>query len=163
MYMKKMPPIEKIHEAYSAIADQRVSLEGNSAFVLSSDRTRKYTVTWKEGIYSSNDNASYWQGYAGYPIIAVLMLQGKLPLNRFVADNFKGINWTALNAKYKSKYAKAVSEIMEELRTKGVDGDKIDSEVEIVYKQIEELDIQCRRSSIKPPSKIEGDKGNLEE
>jgi hypothetical protein len=152
--MKKMPPIEKIHEAYSAIADQRVSLEENSASVLSSDRSKKYTVTWKDGIYTSNDNASYWQGYAGYPIIAVLMLQGKLPLDRSVADNFKGINWNAHNSKHKSKYEKAVSEIMDDLRAKGVDCDKIDAEVEKVYRKLEELDVHCRRSSLKPPAKV---------
>lgn len=37
MALTKMPPIEKIHEAYSAIADGRVIIEGNSAKVFSSD------------------------------------------------------------------------------------------------------------------------------
>ncbi len=60
--MKKFPPIEKILEAYTAIADGHVKLENDQALVT-----------------SSNDNASYWQGYLGYPGIAVLMLQGKLP------------------------------------------------------------------------------------
>ena len=74
----KVPPIEKIHEAYSAIADERVALKENEAEVKSSDLSKKYLVTWKDDTYSSNDNASYWQGYIGYPVIAVLMLQGKL-------------------------------------------------------------------------------------
>ena len=87
----KLPPIEKIHEAYSAIADKRVVLKENEAEVSSSDLTKTYMVKWKDEVYSSNDNASYWQGYVGYPIIAVLMLQGKLPLNQEIAMYFQGI------------------------------------------------------------------------
>ena len=147
--MKKMPPMEKKYEAYSAIADKRVVLKENSASVFSSDRSKEYTVTWKECIYTSNDNASYWQGYAGYPMIAVLMLQGKLALNKNIAYYFKGIKWAELNVKYKANYAKAVAEIMDSLREKGIDCDEINSEVEKVYMQIEKLDIVCKRSSIR--------------
>jgi len=46
-----------------------------SASVDSSDNTKRYTVTWDGSVYTSNDNASIWQEYAGYPMIAVLMLQ----------------------------------------------------------------------------------------
>jgi len=150
--MKKLPPIEKIHEAYSAIADCRINLMEEYATVFSSNRAKEYTVTMKDGVYTSNDNASYWQGYAGYPIIAVLMLQGKLPLNVDIAEYFKNINWTELNAKYKSKYEKAVAEIMEGLQEKNVDCHEINSEVEKVYKEIQTLDITCKRSSKRPPS-----------
>ena len=44
--MLKLPPIEKIPEAYSAIADNRVVMSENSALVDSSDYTKRYTVTW---------------------------------------------------------------------------------------------------------------------
>jgi hypothetical protein len=44
--------------------------------------------------------------YAVYPIIAVLMLQGKLALNKNIAYYFKGIKWAELNAKYKAKSQK---------------------------------------------------------
>lgn len=153
--MNKMPPIEKIYEAYSAVADNRVVMDEDSAKVESSNHTKKYIVTWKDGIYTSNDNASYWGGYAGYPMIAVMMLQGKLTLDRSIAEYFKGINWVELNAKYKAKYAKAVSEIMEELKAEGVDCDAIYNHVNEVYRQIEVLDITCKRSSVKPPKGLE--------
>ena len=112
---------------------------------------QKSTVTWRDGIYTSNDSASYWQGYAGYPMIAALLLQGKLTLNRSVAAYFTGINWTELNAKYKSKFAKAVAEIMDGLKEEGVDCSAIDNEINAVYEQIKQLDIQTKRSSVKPP------------
>ena len=148
MVMKKMPPIEKIHEAYSAIVDGRVNLQDGIAKVLSSDRKKEYTVTWEENVYSSNDNATYWQGYAGYPIIAVLLLTGKLPFNQVVAENFKGINWTELNAKNKANYAKAVAIIMEDLKQKEIDCGVINEDIQEVYEKMKLLDIKCKRSTI---------------
>ena len=75
--MERMPPLAKVFEAWSALADGRVSLddEERRATVTSSNGLKAYTVAWSEdgGTYSSNDNATYWQGYAGYPVIAALM------------------------------------------------------------------------------------------
>ena len=74
--MEKMPPVEKIYEAWSAVADGRVTIDdaARKATVVSSDRTREYTVSWSDdgSVYNSNDNATYWRGYAGYPVIAVM-------------------------------------------------------------------------------------------
>lgn len=148
--MIKLPPIEKIPEAYSAIADDRITLFENTAFVDSSDKTKRYTVTWDEETYTSNDNASVWQGYAGYPMIAVLMLQGRLPLNRVTAGHFKGINWKALNTKHKNKYDKAVAEILHSLCEQGIDTDQIENEITKVYDNIRILNISTKRSRIKP-------------
>ena len=147
----KLPPIEKIHEAYSAIADKRVVLKENEAEVSSSDLTKTYMVKWKDEVYSSNDNASYWQGYVGYPIIAVLMLQGKLPLNQEIAMYFQGINWKKINTEYKNKFSEAVSQIMGGLKEKGIDCNKIEGEIQKVYQEIGRLTIQTKRSSIRPP------------
>ena len=149
--MKKLPPVEKIYEAYSAISDKRVVMEENSAKVFSSDKSKEYTVTWNDDIYSSNDNASYWQGYAGYPMIAVLKLQNRISSDSSVTEFFKNINWKELNAKYKGKYSKAVDEIMEGLKNSGVDTDKIYEETDKIFEELKNLDIQCKRSSLRPP------------
>ena len=52
--------------------------------VVSSDGTKKYRVEISADgrEISSNDNASYWQGYLGYPAIAVLMARGKAACER---------------------------------------------------------------------------------
>lgn len=147
----KVPPIEKIHEAYSAIADGRITLRDTEADVSSSDSAKKYLVKWKDETYSSNDNASYWQGYLGYPIIAVLMLQGKLSYDKEIAGHFKGINWKKLNTEHKNKYSEVVKQIMEEFKASGVDCDKINNEIDKVYKEIEQLTINTKRSSLRPP------------
>lgn len=147
----KLPPIEKIHEAYSAIADSRVVLEDGKAEVSSSDFTKKYLVTWKENVYTSNDNASYWQGYLGYPILAVLMLQGKLSFDQEIAGCFQGINWKKLNTEYKNQFSEAVKKILTQFEADGLDCQKINAEINKVYHEIEGLEISTKRSSIRPP------------
>ena len=68
----------KIYEALSAIIDKRVvEIDKNTYHVLSSDHSKYYTVINEENLYTSNDNATYWQHYAGYPIIAVMIFQGR--------------------------------------------------------------------------------------
>ena len=144
-----VPPIEKIHEAYSAIADDRIVLRDTEADVSSSDFTKKYLVKWDNETYSSNDNASYWKGYLGYPMIAVLMLQGKLSYDKEIADHFKGINWKKLNTEHKNDYSKAVKQIMDGLERSGVDCDQINHEIDKVYKEIEQLAINTKRISLR--------------
>ncbi|MBQ6655176.1 MAG: hypothetical protein IJM79_06610 [Erysipelotrichaceae bacterium] len=148
--MKKLPPIEKIYEAYSAIADGRVNMHEHYAEVTSSDRTKDYIVTFNNRVYSSNDNGSYWQSYAGYPIIAVLMLQGLLSYDASTAMLFKNINWKKLNTQYKNRYSEAVKEIFRDLRNKGVDTDEVSRQVQGVYNELKRLDISLKKSSTKP-------------
>ena len=84
-------------------------------------------------------------------MIAVLMLQKKLSFDNSVTELFKNINWKELNAKYKGKYSKAVDEIMEKLGNSGIDTDKIYKETENIFEELKNLDIQCKRSSLRPP------------
>ena len=79
------------------------------------------------------------------------MLQGKLSFDKEIAENFKGINWKKLNTEHKNKYSEVVKQIMEELKTSGVDCDKINKEIDKVYKEIEQLTINTKRSSLRPP------------
>ena len=115
MTMKKMPPAEKAFEAYSAIADGRVEMhaEEGYAFVDSSDGAKTYEVAWEGDVYSSNDNGTYWQGYAGYPVIAVLILQGRLPgLGGEALADLAGVPWKRLNDAHKRDYAAAANEAL---------------------------------------------------
>lgn len=112
--MKKLPPEEKIYEAWTAVADGRVKIDedASEATVMSSDGSRCYTVRWNKehSVYQSNDMATMWQGYAGYPVISVMMLQGLLPLERTIAELYRDVNWKRLNMEYKRNYAAAVAE-----------------------------------------------------
>lgn len=143
--MNKLPPIEKIYEAYSAIADNRITMHADHAVVLSSDGSKEYTVTWDGKIYTSDDNATYWQGYAGYPVIAVLMKQGKLRLDMNVASRFAGVNWTELNAKYKRDYSRAAAEVLNSLECSDGEKEQIRTELHSVYEEIRLLDLKVKR------------------
>lgn len=145
----KLPPIEKIPEAYGAIADGRVAMKDSSADVVSSDGTKTYRVRWNGDLYSSDDNASKWQGYTGYPIVAVLLLQGRLPLNQDVMTLFKGIPWKELNKKHKNKYAEALAEVLEDIRANGGDPDRVRREMQTVYSALEALKLPRRRGVAK--------------
>src|ERR1700681_3160211 len=91
----KLPPLIKAYEALGAIGDGRVRIvDARRALVTSSDGSKTYEVETSEDgrEISSNDNASYWQGYLGYPAIAVLA-RGfyRPPAN--VTDALAGIAW----------------------------------------------------------------------
>lgn len=149
--MEKLPPIEKIYEAYSAIVDGRVALRAGKAAVRSSNGQREYTVTWDDNVYTSNDSATYWQGYAGYPVIAVLLLQGKLPLKRDIAARFRGVDWTELNARFKRDYAEAAAVVFDAMDCDADDKNRIRAEVNRVYEAMKGLDIVIKRGSLRPP------------
>lgn len=146
--MKKLPPIQKILEAYTAIVDKHVNLTKDQAEVTSSNGAKTYTVDWDDDVYHSNDNASYWQGYAGYPVIAVLMLQEKLPYDQKLANNFANVNWNEINKKYKRNYVKTAADVIEE---KGLDKEKVMAELERVYADLKQLPITIKRGSLRPP------------
>ena len=140
--MEKLPPIAKIYEAYSCWADNRIILENNEATVTSSDGKKEYTIKWKENDYSSTDNASYWQGYPGYPIIAVLMLQNKLSYNKEIIPFFKDINWHELNDKHKRDYDAAIEEVLE---TISFDKESIKKDTEKTYEELKNMPINVKK------------------
>lgn len=146
--MTKLGPIEKIYEAYSAIADGRIAISDTSAEVKSSNGAKTYTVTWDGNTYTSNDSTSYWQGYPGYPIIAVLMLQGRVTLDREVAAQFSGINWTELNQQYKRDYSTVVEHIIKE---RDYDSTPIHAAAEKVQGELQELNVMVKRGKLRPP------------
>lgn len=153
--MKKMPPVEKVYEALGAIADGRVAMVEGGAEVVSSGGGKRYAVRWDGDVYSANDSATYWQMYPGYPIIAVLMLQGKLPCRQELAAHLAGVRWDKLNARHKRKYAAAVAEVLDGLRGKEVDTAAIERHVADVFAGLERLDIVIKRGSLRPPKSLE--------
>lgn len=138
----KLPPKEKIYEAYSAIGAGRVALSANSAKVKSSDGSREYTVQWDGDVYTSTDPATYWQAYPGYPVLAVWMLQGYLPYDADVCKSMKDIPWHTLNNTFKHKYAEAWDAVKESLP----DLEKIEDLGKAGNERIAELPFVLKRS-----------------
>ena len=147
--MEKLPPIEKIYEAYSALADGRVTIseDAEEARIASSDGAKNYTVKWEGSHYTSNDSATYWAGYPGYPVLAVWMKQGLLPVNEAIALQFRDVNWNALNKEYKRNYAKAAEAVM---NGRHMDAAKVRADAEQVYEVLKTLDLTVGRGKGRP-------------
>ena len=71
--MEKLPPIAKVYEAYSALADDRIVVKEQEALVDSSDYAKMYTVRFHDDDVSINDNSNVWQHYQCYTILALWM------------------------------------------------------------------------------------------
>ncbi len=141
--MEKLPPIEKIPEAYTAIIDNRVEMFDNYAIVKSSTLEKEYLIKWNDNLYYSNDNSTYWQNYLGYPVISVLMLQGKLSLNKDILKYFKGINWNNLNKINKNDYHASLESALVDI---SLDKRKeIDDEINKVYEEIKSMQIELTK------------------
>ena len=140
MYLRPPPKI-KVLEALSTIVDKRIKLlNDNYAEVTSSDGSRKYIVyvDLEHNEACSTDNGTMLRGYIGYPIIAMLMLKGKLPVNKVIATALKGINWRELNEKYK-KYSIVEEHIKEIVSRRGVNPQLVDMFKERVYVLVKRL------------------------
>jgi len=150
----KMPPKAKVYEALSAVADKRVSLTGaTTAQVLSSSRDKTYDVAWSEDIseMTSNDNASYWQGYIGYPIIAVLLQIGKISFNPQIAQRLADVPWKSVNEQFKRDYDKATNHILDEIEARGGSRTELAQEVERIHEQLNSLQLKRSQRRRRPP------------
>jgi len=150
----KVPPKAKIYEALTAVADGRVKLKGGeTAEVLSSDGTKTYIVEWSSdlGGITSNDNASYWQRYIGYPIIAVLMVLGRLDFDGRVAQALSGIAWKQMNRRFRNDYDKAVESVLLNLDAEPGLRRRVASEVDKIFTQLETLDLERLPRRRRPP------------
>jgi hypothetical protein len=138
----KMPPVVKIYEAFGALGDGRVELEDERrASVISSDRSKIYQVEISadgRGI-SSNDNASYWQGYLGYPAIAVLLKRGFCPVRAEVLSALSGIPWNELNRRFRYAYSRTIGEVMRQADERGFDCKIVEAEAETVLSKLSEF------------------------
>jgi hypothetical protein len=150
----KMPPIAKVYEALGAIGDGRVRIEDKRrATVVSSDGSTTYEVeSTAEGEISSNDNASYWQGYLGYPAIAVMIARGLCQPTPEVIRALSGVAWKELNTRYRNDYERTLAEVMRRAQANGFDADAIRSEVEAVLETVRKA-APLRGERGRPPSR----------
>ncbi len=137
----KMPPAEKILEAYTALADNRVIMHEDHAEVSSSDGSKTYLVQWEGNTYASSDPATYWQSYPGYPVIAVLIRQGRIDADEKLMEKMKSIPWKKLNDHFKRDYRAAADEAMKDIAEK----EDILKMAEEGNRQLSQLDLTLKR------------------
>jgi hypothetical protein len=131
----KLPPIVKVYEALGAVGDGRIRIvDDTHAIVTSSAGKKNYNVeTSLDGReVSSNDNASYWQDYLGYPGIAVLIERGHYRPPANVTDALAGIPWKEINTRFRNNYEKTIAEVEKQVEDSGHDPDAVRSEAEAV-------------------------------
>lgn len=137
----QLPPIAKIYEAISAIADNRVAITGpHEACVTSSSGAKCYTVRWSDDRreFTADDSASFWQGYTGYPIIAVLLALGEIPYDPALARPLAGVPWKALNVRFKRDYGAAVDSVLGDIPEAAA----IRAEAARIYTRLAELNLR---------------------
>ena len=148
----KHPPITKIYEAIGSVADGRVEVNGDSGKVYSSSRNKYYDINFdpnKKAIMS-NDNASYWKGYMGYPSIAFLMAKGLLSYDENLGQVMKGVAWKDINQKFKNDFDKALEYILSSKSE--AERRQLREFVDKVNEELGGLDLSLLGEKIKPPS-----------
>ncbi len=137
----KAPPRIKVLEALGAIADGRIKKMDDHYEVVSSEGDRVYNVKVNEDKAYSNDNGTVYRNYIGYPIIAVLMLEGKLKYDEKISKSLKGIDWKRLNETYKN-YAKVEEIVGKIAEEKGVNKEEINKIIEEVLNELRRLSLE---------------------
>lgn len=151
----KKPPVAKIYEAISAVADGRVRVTApGAATVVSSAGDKSYDVTWSDdgATITSNDNASYWQGYAGYPIVAVLMTLGRLRVDDNIVPLLAGVDWHDLNERFRRDYDAAVAHVLAGLEGRGEDVAALTRAIDDVAAQLAVLGLERTGRGKRPPA-----------
>ena len=101
---------------------------------------------------TANDNASYWQGYVGYPIVAVLLALDRLHADGDAVTAMAGVAWHDLNRRFKRDYEAAIAQVLGELATRGGDPALVEREVAAVLTQLSALDLRREGRGRRPPT-----------
>jgi hypothetical protein len=118
----QMPPLIKVYEALGAVADGRVRLaDERRALVTSSDGSKIYEVECAGRVIAANDNASYWQGYLGYPAIAVMIARSFVAAEPTAVAALRGIPWKELNRRFRNDYTRTLAEVAQRLAARAAD------------------------------------------
>ncbi len=150
----KMPPIVKVYEALGALGDGRVTLiDETHATVVSSEGDKTYEVESSPDLQevSSNDNASYWQGYLGYPGVAVLLARGLYHPRPKTVEALSAIPWKELNRRFRNDYAKTVAEVTRLVRERGHDPESVKAETASAMEALRKL-APVRGKRKRPPT-----------
>ena len=148
------PHITKVYEALGAIGDGRLEMkQDNSARMYSSSRNKFYVVLYNplDDSIMTNDNASYYVGYLGYPMIAYLMKIGKIPFDEELSKLLSGIAWKDINQQFKNDFDKTREYILDGLVEKGYDRADIERRIRNIYDVIVSWEWKMNGKKIKPP------------
>jgi hypothetical protein len=138
----RLPPRIKVLEALGAVVDGRVRLVGEGRCeVVSSEGDRVYNVVVEGGYVYSNDNGTLYRGYIGYPILACLMAEGKLPIDAELGEKLKGVPWRRLNEQYK-RYEEVLKRIYAE---RGIERERAEAYIDAVLRRLAAMRLRLKK------------------
>jgi outer membrane lipoprotein-sorting protein len=159
----ELPPQFKIYEALGAVADERIEvLESESGLFeeeiitakqYSSSRNKFYTISYNPHTQQimSNDNATWFVGYLGYPAISLLLHLAVLKYNKSILEYFTDIKFKDINQKYKNDFTQSETEIRRILEDRGLDLAVYDEESDKIYQQLKDLKLSQLGEKVRPP------------
>jgi hypothetical protein len=180
-----LPPRFKMYEALGVLSDtgriEIVDSKGSSdkepqemtsifeepatvieARIYSSSKNKFYTVRFDptSNQIMSNDNATWFVGYLGYPAVSVLMYLGVITYDQDILPWLADIPWKDLNQKNNNNFLKTQAEVEALVLTRaGNSADpikRLNDGIDSVYQQLQALNLSHlgnRRSPAnKPPS-----------
>lgn len=147
------PHISKVYEALSAIADDRIKIDGNQAKCYSTSGNKFYDITYDPATNSimSNDNSAYYTDTLSYPMIAFLMLVGQIKYNINLLKPLTDIKWKDINQLFKNDYDQSLNFILNDLKSKNFDTQFIIAQIDQIYAQVCKLNLKYLGSKT-PPS-----------
>ncbi len=132
MQRKQQFHILKIYEALWCIGDSRLKLVPSddgiiSAQVISSDRSKTYTVSYRQSDQSimSDDNSSYYNDEVWYPSLALLLFLDVLDYQSEYGEALSGISWKSLNMENNNDRSLTQQQVDKKLSLQGVDVDAL--------------------------------------
>ena len=138
----RLPPRIKVLEALGAVVDGRVRLVGEGRCeVVSSEGDRVYNVVVEGGFVYSNDNGTLYRGYVGYPILACLMAEGKLPIDAQLGEKLRGVPWRRLNEQYK-RYEEVLKRIYAE---RGIERERAEAYIDAVLRRLAAMRLRLKK------------------
>lgn len=153
---RKFPPKIKIYEALGSIADDRIEIDWlfqNEGKCYSSSRNKYYIIKYNSDQNSiiTNDKASYRQWYLWYPAIAFLMKKWIVSYNKIYSDALKWIARKDINKNFKNDFDKTANYIHWIIASQWIDLNLFLQEIDNIYNQIINLNLQILLPKIKPP------------
>jgi hypothetical protein len=138
----RLPPRIKVLEALGAVVDGRVRLVGEGRCeVVSSEGDRVYNVVVEGGYVYSNDNGTLYRGYIGYPILACLMAEGKLPIDAELGEKLRGVPWRRLNEQYK-RYEEVLKRVYAE---RGIERERAEAYIDAVLRRLAAMRLRLKK------------------
>jgi hypothetical protein len=165
-----LPPKIKIYEALGAVADNRLKIVSNSeiqaglfedqggqeiivARQYSSSRNKYYTITYNPNTNQimTNDNATWYVGYLGYPALSLLLHLQVITYDLSILQYFIDIPFKDINQKYNNDFTKAQTEINQLLISRGCNTDQMTTSLDNIYDKLSKMKLKPLGTKVQPP------------